>query len=283
MKDITLQQAIDYTYQERWSQTDTGDRSVVQAERLAKMLGYGKVSELSGRQGMLAIQSVRDKLLKEVGETTVDRHLTALKTVLIQVGSDLEPEGFTVPKIKLFNKKKRKERIMSQQEEADFFMYIAKYHFNYGELFTVMLDTGLRLGEALKIRYDLQVNLTQKVIRLRAEDCKNGKPRTIPMTERVYMILSRNRTSLRVNRAFPFTARTSQRVFKQIRILMGLAEDTEFTPHMLRHTLTTRMLSKGARKWQVQAILGHSSSKMTSWYNHYCDDDLKDAMNVLET
>ncbi len=282
MKDeLTLKQAIDYTYKERWSQTETGDRSVVQAERLASMLGYGKISELSGRQGMLAIQKVRDKLLKEVGETTVDRHLTALGTVLRQVGNDLEPEGFTVPKIKLFNKKNRRERIMSKSEERDFFVLAANYHFEYGELFTVMLDTGLRLGEALKIKYGLHICLDEQVIRLWSEDTKNGKPRTIPMTSRVYIILSRNWKGHPV-RAFPFTARTSQRVFKHIRILMGLMNDTEFTPHMLRHTLTTRLLTGGARKWQVQAILGHSSSKMTTWYNHYCDDDLKDAMHVLE-
>lgn len=280
--ELTLKQAIDYTYKERWSQTETGDRSVVQAERLSNMLGENiTLSELSGRRGMIAIQEVRDKLLEVVGETTVDRHLTALKTVLIQMVSDLEPEGFVVPKIRLFNKKKRKERIMSKPEELEFFKLIASYHFEYGELFTIMLDTGLRLGEALKIKWVVHICLDSKTIRLRAEDTKNGKPRTIPMTERVHTIFSRSWREDTV-RAFPFTARTCQRVFEQIRILMGLREDKEFTPHMLRHTLTTRLLTGGARKWKVQAILGHSNAKMTSWYHHYCDDDLKDAMMVLE-
>lgn len=55
----------------------------------------------------------------------------------------------------------------------------------------------------------------------------------------------------------------------------------EVTPHVLRHTAATRLLSAGVDLRTVQAILGHASIQTTAKYLHPTSDMLADAMNKL--
>lgn len=48
-------------------------------------------------------------------------------------------------------------------------------------------------------------------------------------------------------------------------------------PHMLRHTLATRMLQKGTHIRTLQEVLGHSSILTTQIYTHVRDKELEEA------
>jgi site-specific recombinase XerD len=70
------------------------------------------------------------------------------------------------------------------------------------------------------------------------------------------------------------TPRSVQRLIKKYAAMAGLTKTV--TPHTLRHSFATDLLSNGADVRQVQQLLGHASITTTQVYTHLTDIHLKD-------
>ncbi|MDP3997603.1 MAG: tyrosine-type recombinase/integrase [bacterium] len=70
------------------------------------------------------------------------------------------------------------------------------------------------------------------------------------------------------------TARSVQRMIKKYAVIAGLTK--KITPHTLRHSFATDLLSNGADVRQVQQLLGHASITTTQIYTHLTDVHLRD-------
>jgi site-specific recombinase XerD len=70
------------------------------------------------------------------------------------------------------------------------------------------------------------------------------------------------------------TTRSVQRMIKKYAVMAGLTK--KITPHTLRHSFATDLLTNGADVRQVQQLLGHSSITTTQVYTHLTDIHLKD-------
>ena len=73
---------------------------------------------------------------------------------------------------------------------------------------------------------------------------------------------------------FTFYPQNKQRLIKKYVKRSGISIDA--TPHTLRHTYATGLLSEGADLREVQELLGHSNVSTTQIYTHVTNRQLRD-------
>jgi integrase len=127
-------------------------------------------------------------------------------------------------------------------------------------LIALAIETGMRRGELLSIRWK-DVDMTTPTIRILKT--KNGHPRTIPLTPKAVEILaSLDRKNERV---FPVTPNAVRLAWERLRKRAGL-EDLRL--HDLRHEAVSRFFEYGLTVPEVALISGHRDPRMLSRYTH---------------
>ena len=151
-------------------------------------------------------------------------------------------------------------------------------------IFLLLYGCGLRISEALGItRADAPVKPGADVIRVTG---KGGKTRIVPVLPVVseaigaYMKLcpftiASDQPVFRGARGGPLNARIVQRQMAFLRGSLGLTETA--TPHALRHSFATHLLSDGADLRTIQDLLGHASLSTTQVYTKVDTERLLDA------
>ena len=145
------------------------------------------------------------------------------------------------------------------------------------DLIGVLVDTGLRVSEALNLEWrDLSKGM------LTVWENKSDHPRSIPMTKRVKLIFD-NRITKGFEKPFCMIKQASfNYVWVYVRGLLGLSKDDQFVPHALRHTCASRLVQAGVPLLDVKEVLGHKSIQMTMRYAHLAPQNLTDAISKLE-
>ena len=133
---------------------------------------------------------------------------------------------------------------------------------------------GLRIGEALALdRRDLGPDPARlRVLRVRG---KGDKERLVPLLPMVAQALAAylaacpeppqpDEALFRGVRGGRLQQAIVQRRVRQVRVTLGLPESA--TPHALRHSFATHLLSAGADLRAIQELLGHASLSTTQGY-----------------
>lgn len=76
------------------------------------------------------------------------------------------------------------------------------------------------------------------------------------------------------NKDLRLTPRSVQRIIKRYATMAGITR--KVTPHVIRHSFATDLLSNGADLRSVQALLGHAHIGTTQIYTHVTDKHLRD-------
>ena len=142
-----------------------------------------------------------------------------------------------------------------------------------GLMLQTLLETGARASELVQIRIE-DVSLAERVITIRHG--KGGKHREVPIRRDLAQLL---RLHIGTRRAGPlFASRqqrsgpvphtlTRQRVGQIVRNVARAAGITKRVyPHLLRHTVATRLLALGMDITDLQRFLGHESIATTRHY-----------------
>jgi integrase len=148
----------------------------------------------------------------------------------------------------------------------------------YAELAVFLVDTGMRCGEALSLRWDAVIDDFSSATVVRS---KSGGVRRIPLTQRSRKLLIK----LSNNREGPFRSvnyHNFWQAWSRVRKDLGFDEDKRFTPHALRHTFATRLVQRGVPLETVKTLMGHSRYDQTLEYAHHAPAQLQDAISVLE-
>ena len=152
-------------------------------------------------------------------------------------------------------------------------------------LFELLYATGLRVSEAAGL--DLEdVDFSARMARVTG---KGGKERIVPFGEEAEASLRDYlpaRAALRLDRdddeeplfvntrGGRLTTRSMARLLKRRLRAAGLP--AEISPHALRHTFATHLLSAGADLRAIQELLGHASLSTTQKYTHLDAARLRD-------
>lgn len=141
----------------------------------------------------------------------------------------------------------------------------------------VLAFGGLRVGELCHLTLD-DLEFERNVLHVRSG--KGDKDREVVLEERTRAAIDRYLTERAITgvgspRLFPVGTVTVERIVRRGAKDAGIPR--RVTPHMLRHTLATALLSRGCDIRFIQKLLGHASVATTQIYTHVDTQALRDA------
>jgi integrase/recombinase XerD len=156
-------------------------------------------------------------------------------------------------------------------------------------IFEIIYSTGLRVSELTNLKTE---NILSEELCIRCIG-KGGKERIIPYGEKaravlqVYMEKARPKLQSESSKSFIFLTRTGgymsrQRIWQIIKkyaIQAGIYKN--ISPHTLRHSFASHLLSKGGDLRVIQEMLGHADIATTQIYTHVDTNKFKSAHSAF--
>jgi len=210
---------------------------------------------------------------KHPAPATINRELACLKTAFNRAIRDGKAVENPVQKVKFLPENNVRDRVLNE-EEFEKLLQVSPEHLK--PILICAYETGMRLGEILPLRWE-QVNLGNRIITLRSGETKTGEGRKVPISPRLYEVLS----SLGRAGEYVFTyqgerVKSIRRSFKRARQRAGIRD---FRFHDFRHTFVTRMRRKGVPDRVIMNITGHKTLVMLNRYDRIDEQDLLQAVS----
>ncbi|MFH1112163.1 MAG: site-specific tyrosine recombinase/integron integrase [Patescibacteria group bacterium] len=254
------------------------------------------------RNFRLWLNRFHSKSNQELSSTTQNYHLIAMRSFLKYL-CKRDIESLAPEKIELAKQPDRQveflegsdlERLMEAPLKTNESLIVKLRDKAALEL---LFSTGMRVSELVGLKRE-QINLNKDELSIRG---KGGKVRLVFLSSEARHHLKKyldQRTDIdeallvghdraakarekndKVSR--PLSARSVQRAIEYYRKVAGLTR--KITPHTLRHSFATDLLSSGADIRAVQTLLGHASITTTQVYTHVTDKQLKDVYKAFHS
>jgi len=270
-----------------WFWYRTGIRALTKYKPLAGM-------PLDKITGELACEFAAHRLREGMEVSTANNSLRVLRRIL-----NLAVEWGvldTTPKIKILPGESRRERVISQDEEA---RYLAAVTEPLASIASILADTGMRPEECFRLCWDnvTWVNGRNGVLLVTRGKTASAR-RVIPMTPRVRLVLElRWEAAGKPQEGWVWPAGTrsghvepSSLRKHHAKAFETMAEEAAkrnekpprpFVLYSLRHTFLTRLGQSGCDVWTLARIAGHASITISSRYVHPSEDAVLDAISRL--
>lgn len=158
------------------------------------------------------------------------------------------------------------------------------YDFRNKAMLELLYSSGLRISELTNLTLN-DIDLKENLVKVFG---KGSKERIIPLgdyatsyldiyiNEHRYNLIKFPTDILFLNNHGKKMSRSGFfKILKNIAINQGIEKD--FSPHTLRHSFATHMLSHGADLRSIQELLGHENMSTTNIYTHVRSDLLRDS------
>ena len=144
----------------------------------------------------------------------------------------------------------------------------------------LLYSTGMRRAELISLR-ETSVDLSQNIVKVIG---KRNKERQIPLLNAVISTINnyrRLKKEIPANGDYFFVTKKGEQIYPTLvyRIINEyfgkVSVKVKKSPHIVRHSFATHLLSEGADLNSVKELLGHSSLASTQVYTHSNLKDLK--------
>jgi len=134
----------------------------------------------------------------------------------------------------------------------------------------MLFYTGVRVSELVNLKKS-DIMLNEGFIKVYG---KGGKERIVPIPSFLIKELEEYLKGVNGEKLFDISTRQVERIVKKYAEKAGIKK--KVTPHVLRHSLATLLLTNGIDIRYIQEILGHSSISTTQIYTHIAPIKLKE-------
>jgi site-specific recombinase XerD len=153
----------------------------------------------------------------------------------------------------------------------------------------LFFSTGLRVSELCSLDRDLDLTRDEFAIRGKGDKVrvvfisdesrdalKKYLEKRDDMDEAMFVQVASKagKNVLKKQESIRLTSRSVERIVKYYATKAGITK--KVTPHVIRHSFATDLLSNGADLRSVQALLGHANITTTQVYTHVTDKHLRD-------
>lgn len=153
----------------------------------------------------------------------------------------------------------------------------------------LLFSTGLRVSELCSIDRDLDLTRDEFAIRGKGDKVRvvflsdeakksltDYLDKRDDMDEAMFVQVASKAGAdvLKKQESIRLTSRSVERIVKYYATKAGITK--KVTPHVIRHSFATDLLSNGADLRSVQALLGHANITTTQVYTHVTDKHLRD-------
>ena len=242
------------------------------------------------RQWRLWLNRLGGRDNPQLSKATQNYHLIALRNLLKYL-AQREIKALNHAQIELASVKRRQVNFLTL-EEVEYLMTSCQTEKIIGlrdrTILELLFSSGLRVSELVSLNRD-QINLKRREFMVRG---KGQKDRLVFISDEAALWLKRyldrrtdNSAPLFINNSsnrrsiaqdghyLRLSTRSIQRIVQQAALKAGITK--KVTPHTLRHSFATNLLSNGADLRSIQAMLGHANIATTQIYTHTTDPHLK--------
>lgn len=151
----------------------------------------------------------------------------------------------------------------------------------------LFFSTGLRVSELCSLSRDLDISKDEFSIRGKgekvrvvflSEDARQAVKKYVEkrkdLDDALFIQIDGRKNERNAKNGTRLTSRSVERIVKYYAIKAGISK--KVTPHVIRHSFATDLLSNGADLRAVQMLLGHANITTTQIYTHVTDKHLRD-------
>ncbi len=245
-------------------------------KQIIEVFGNINLSDLDTK----TIEQWQSEQLKQKKPSTVNRVLACLKHMVLKavdwnMASDEKLKQ--VRKVKFLKENNKRLRFLTVEECQ---RLIECCHKELKPIVTIALNTGMRRGEILGLKWD-QVDLRHGFILL--DISKNGERREIPINTTLEYLFKEIPHG--VESEYVFTGKTGKPltdIKKGFHTALRKAGIHDFRFHDLRHTFASQLVMAGIDLTSVKELLGHKDITMTLRYSHLAPGHKRKAVQVLD-
>jgi integrase len=292
----TVDKLVQFTYDLHWAGTNNAKDAHRNAKDVASV--HGGLKHPRTLTGRAVLDLVAKLKVRGVANATINRKLSALATML-KYG---HKRGVvpTIPELPWQPEDNARCRFFTEEEERKVIDWFERNERrDMRDLFIVLVDTGMRLNEALGLttrdieRYEAgrairvwgNVRASRKKESAKNKRTKNGESQSVPITQRVAELLDARRAALPDGEArlfHPLIRHTAENWWVKLREGIGMADDPAFVLHTCRHTFASRLAQRGATDRELMLVGGWKTVQMVQRYSHLRPEDAKAVVAKLE-